>query len=80
MDTDEVYVFVGYDTTEQQLLSSVTDYTVDQFGNFTPITLAAAGTTVDVFFEEEFPGLPVLDRPDQLVASADDGHGPAIPG
>ena len=32
-----------------------TDYTVDQFGNFTPITLAAGGTTVDIFFEEEFP-------------------------
>jgi len=55
VDTDEVYVFVGYGTTKQQLLSSATDYTVDQFGNFTPITLAAAGTTVDIFFEEEFP-------------------------
>jgi hypothetical protein len=37
------------------LLSSATDYTVDQYGNFTPITLAAAATTVDIFFEEEFP-------------------------
>jgi hypothetical protein len=55
VDTDEVYVFVGYGTTKQQLLSSATDYTVDQFGNFTPITLAAGGTTVDIFFEEEFP-------------------------
>ena len=55
VDTDEVYVFVGYGTTKQQLLSSATDYTVDQFGNFTPITLATAGTTVDIFFEEEFP-------------------------
>ena len=55
VDTDEVYVFVGYGTTKQQLLSSATDYTVDQFGNFTPITLAAAATTVDIFFEEEFP-------------------------
>jgi len=55
VDTDEVYVFVGYGATNQQLLSSVTDYTVDQYGNFTPITLAAAATTVDIFFEEEFP-------------------------
>jgi hypothetical protein len=55
VDTDEVYVFVGYGTTKQQLLSSATDYTVDQFGNFTPITLSAAGTMVDIFFEEEFP-------------------------
>lgn len=55
VDTDEVYVFVGYGTTNQRLLSSVTDYTVDQYGNFTPITLAAAATTVDIFFEEEFP-------------------------
>ena len=55
VDTDEVYVFVGYGSTKQQLLSSATDYTVDQFGNFTPITLAAGGTTVDIFFEEEFP-------------------------
>jgi hypothetical protein len=55
VDTDEVYVFVGYGTTNQQLLSSVTDYTVDRYGNFTPITLAAASTTVDIFFEEEFP-------------------------
>jgi hypothetical protein len=55
VDTDEVFVFVGYGTTNQQLLSSVTDYTVDQYGNFTPITLAAAATTVDIFFEEEFP-------------------------
>jgi hypothetical protein len=55
VDTDEVYVFVGYGSTKQQLLSSATDYTVDQFGNFTSITLAAGGTTVDIFFEEEFP-------------------------
>ena len=55
VDTDEVFVFVGYGTTKQQLLSSATDYTVDQYGNFTPITLAAAATTVDIFFEEEFP-------------------------
>jgi hypothetical protein len=55
VDTDEVYVFVGYGATNQQLLSSVTDYTVDRYGNFTPITLAAAATTVDIFFEEEFP-------------------------
>jgi hypothetical protein len=55
VDTDEVYVFVGYGSTKQQLLSSATDYTVDQFGNFTPITLSAAGTMVDIFFEEEFP-------------------------
>jgi hypothetical protein len=55
VDTDEVYVFVGYGTTKQQLLSSATDYTVDQFGNFTAITLSAAGTMVDIFFEEEFP-------------------------
>ena len=52
VDTDEVFVFVGYGTTKQQLLSSATDYTVDQYGNFTPITLAAAATTVDIFFEE----------------------------
>ena len=55
VDTDEVFVFVGYGTTKQHLLSSATDYTVDQYGNFTPITLAAAATTVDIFFEEEFP-------------------------
>ena len=55
VDTDEVFVFVGYGTTKQQLLSSAADYTVDQYGNFTPITLAAAATTVDIFFEEEFP-------------------------
>ena len=55
VDTDEVFVFVGYGTTKQQLLSSATDYTVDQYGNLTPITLAAAATTVDIFFEEELP-------------------------
>ena len=41
VETDEVYVFTGYGTADQQLLSSSTDYTVDVDGNLTSLTLPA---------------------------------------
>lgn len=54
VDTDQVDAFTGFNTAGMKILNEVTDYTVDQFGNFTPLTLTQP-TTVDIFFQEEFP-------------------------